>query len=82
MSLVRNIELGLAKGRREKDGRKMVPGSRITSMHGPKDTVIRDMHFLKINHMRWVITVKPEITHTLDGHQILWVITGYGLLQV
>jgi len=21
-------------------------------------------------------TVKPEITHTLGGHQILWVITG------
>ena len=27
-------------------------------------------------------TVKPEITHTLGEHQILWVITGYGLLQV
>jgi len=27
-------------------------------------------------------TVKPEITHTLGGHQILWVITGYGLSQV
>ena len=27
-------------------------------------------------------TVKPEITHTLSGHQILWVITGYGLSQV
>ena len=32
--------------------------------------------------MLWVITVKPEITHTLGGHQILWVITGYELLQV
>ena len=27
-------------------------------------------------------TVKPEITHTLGGYQILWIITGYGLLQV
>ena len=29
----------------------------------------------------WV-TVKPEIIHTLGRHQILWVITGYGLSQV
>src|SRR5262245_9035961 len=27
-------------------------------------------------------TVKPEITHNLGGHQILWVITGYGFSQV
>ena len=27
-------------------------------------------------------TVKPEITHTLGGHQLLWVITGYGFSQV
>jgi hypothetical protein len=27
-------------------------------------------------------TVKPEITHTLGGHQFLWVITGYGFSQV
>jgi len=27
-------------------------------------------------------TVKPEITHTLGGYQILWVITGYELSQV
>ena len=27
-------------------------------------------------------TVKPEITHTLGGHQKLWVITGYGFSQV
>ena len=27
-------------------------------------------------------TVKSEITHTLGGHQILWVITGYGFSQV
>ena len=28
------------------------------------------------------VTVKPEITHTLGGHQKLWVITGYGFSQV
>ena len=28
------------------------------------------------------VTVKPEITHTLGGHQFLWVITGYGFSQV
>src|SRR5690349_12503700 len=27
--------------------------------------------------LQW-LTVKPEITHTLGGHQILWVITSYG----
>ena len=29
-----------------------------------------------------IYTVKSEITHTLGGHQILWVITGYGFSQV
>ena len=29
-----------------------------------------------------MVTVKPEIIHTLSGHNFLWVITGYELSQV
>ena len=32
--------------------------------------------------MKKIAAVKSEITHTLGRHQILWVIKGYGLLQV
>ena len=35
-----------------------------------------------MDYYRLWVTVKPKITHTLSGHQILWVITGYGLLQI
>ena len=34
-----------------------------------------------VRNSTFINTVKPEITNTL-GHQILWVITGYGLSQV
>ena len=37
---------------------------------------------VKLNISSKTPTVKPEITHTLGGQQILWVITGYGFSQV
>jgi hypothetical protein len=70
---VGDVELGLAKGRREKDSRMIIPGGRTTPMHGPKVRVIRGMHFLETDHVRRVITEKPEkkgafvrVGYTLD----------------
>ena len=65
--------MGLAKGRREEDGRVPVSGGRTTPINRPKVTVIGGMHFLETDYMHRVVTKKTEekgafvrVGHTRD----------------
>jgi hypothetical protein len=57
---VRDVECRATKGRREKDGRELIPGSGSSPLSRPKVVVRRGIHLLEADHVGRVVAQETE----------------------